>query len=118
MLTGTLQQDGRKWYIESVYSQFDRPVLTGTRWEVRDFTRRGAVCFAPEPAPGLPMTYGDSDQWSTYHQGGYLVAMTIHEGTVIPEQPIPQPKVRKGIEARYRNGRWEKYTKAHGWTAA
>jgi hypothetical protein len=31
---------------------------------------------------------------------------------------IPCPKVRKGIETRYHNGRWEKYTKQGGWIAA
>ena len=31
--------------------------------------------------------------------------------------PIPGPKVRKGIEVRWR-GRWEKYLKAEGWVIA
>ena len=31
--------------------------------------------------------------------------------------PIPKPKVRKGIEVRYRYGRWEKLLKT-GWTTA
>ena len=29
--------------------------------------------------------------------------------------PIPAPKVRKGIEVRYYNGRWQKYLKTKGW---
>ncbi len=33
-------------------------------------------------------------------------------------EPIPRPKVRKGIETRFRNGRWEKYLKTKGWVAA
>jgi hypothetical protein len=32
--------------------------------------------------------------------------------------PIPCPKVRAGIQTRYRNGRWEKYLKSAGWVAA
>lgn len=32
--------------------------------------------------------------------------------------PIPCPKVRKGIETRWRFGHWEKYLKAEGWVAA
>jgi hypothetical protein len=31
--------------------------------------------------------------------------------------PIPPPKVRKGIELRWR-GRWEKYLKSSGWVVA
>lgn len=30
----------------------------------------------------------------------------------------PCPKVRTGIETRYRQGRWEKYLKSAGWVAA
>ena len=32
--------------------------------------------------------------------------------------PIPPPKVRKGIEVRYHNSRWEKCTKREGWIPA
>lgn len=32
--------------------------------------------------------------------------------------PIAPPKVRKGIELRWRNSRWEKYLKSSGWVAA
>jgi hypothetical protein len=32
--------------------------------------------------------------------------------------PIPCPKVRKGIETRWRNSRWEKYLKSEGWVIA
>lgn len=34
------------------------------------------------------------------------------------EEPLPAPKVRRGIEVRWANGRWEKYLKAQGWVAA
>ena len=36
----------------------------------------------------------------------------------ITETPIPRPKVRVGVETRYRDGRWEKLLKARGWVAA
>ena len=32
--------------------------------------------------------------------------------------PVPPPKVRAGIETRYRRGQWEKYLKSKGWVAA
>jgi len=31
--------------------------------------------------------------------------------------PIPAPKVRKGVEVRYYDGRWEKYLKTKGWVS-
>lgn len=33
-------------------------------------------------------------------------------------EDIPAPKVRKGIELRWRNSRWEKYLKSEGWVVA
>ena len=36
----------------------------------------------------------------------------------IMREPIPCPHVRRGIETRYRAGRWEKYLKTQGWVAA
>ena len=33
-------------------------------------------------------------------------------------EPIPCPRVRAGIETRYRSGRWEKYLKREGWVRA
>ena len=32
--------------------------------------------------------------------------------------PIPCPKVRKGVETRWNNGRWQKYLKSEGWVTA
>lgn len=32
--------------------------------------------------------------------------------------PLECPRVRKGLDVRYRNGRWEKYLKTKGWVAA
>jgi hypothetical protein len=36
----------------------------------------------------------------------------------IETEPIAAPKVRKGIETRYRDGRWQKYLKSEGWVTA
>lgn len=33
-------------------------------------------------------------------------------------EDIPKPRVRRGVEVQYRNGRWEKYLKTKGWVAA
>ena len=36
----------------------------------------------------------------------------------VEHERIEPPKVRKGIEIRYRSGRWEKYLKSQGWVMA
>lgn len=37
---------------------------------------------------------------------------------VIEERSVPPPKVRKSIETRWGDGRWEKYSKTKGWIPA
>lgn len=54
---------------------------------------------------------------------GYLVDLPLLNGgqtrPIANETvPLPCPKVRKGTEVRYHNGRWEKYLKTKGWIAA
>ena len=39
------------------------------------------------------------------------------QAIAVERTPLPCPKVRKGIETRYRSGRWEKQLKT-GWTSA
>lgn len=55
--------------------------------------------------------------------GGYWRGLRLRDGP--QTQPIrtdivpyPCPKVRKGMETRYRDGRWQKYLKTEGWVAA
>lgn len=40
------------------------------------------------------------------------------QATTVEEILIDCPKVRKGIETRFRNERWEKYSKVKGWIMA
>jgi hypothetical protein len=54
---------------------------------------------------------------SGIYWNGRLASEMSLEPTV---EPIPYPKVRKGVETRWHkwNGRWEKYLKAQGWVPA
>jgi hypothetical protein len=72
------------------------------------------------------------DKEATYTSGGtysiriaayqYRRAILTDAGSTRPlameHQPIEAPKVRKGIEVRYRNGQWQKYLKSQGWVTA
>lgn len=54
---------------------------------------------------------------------GYWVTLRLPEGGStkafkIQERAYPCPKVRKGIEVRYRSGKWQKYLKSEGWVTA
>lgn len=53
---------------------------------------------------------------------GYWIKLPLRDGAkTLPIkteiEPIPCPKVRKGIEVEYRNGRWMKYLRT-GWESA
>lgn len=53
--------------------------------------------------------------------GGWLRSLTLKNGgQTLPIRteivPLPCPKVRRGIETRYRRGGWERYLKSSGWT--
>jgi hypothetical protein len=117
MLTGTVRQTGRDWYVDHSYPKFGEPAMITVSWRVIGGTRKESYGPAPELAPGLTVQCEIGAKWYAYDRGNYLILDTEHEGTVA-ERPLPCPKVRAGVETRYHDGRWEKYLKARGWVAA
>ena len=73
---------------------------------------------------GEPAHYqGDGLYQGKYRGIGYISRFALTDGgqtKPIAHEivPIPQPKVRKGIDVRYRHERWEKYLKSEGWVSA
>lgn len=113
MLTGVLRQRDGKWYVDASHPANSEPTLITISWLVTG-TRRGINYGpAPEMVDGLAVTHSDigGEYWQAYEHGNYLTLLTEHDGT-ISEVPLPCPKVRKGIETRYRYGRWEKAVRA------
>jgi hypothetical protein len=117
MITGIVRQTTDGWSVEHRYAAQDTPETITIAWRVTATSRTGAVAFAPTLADGLEVASGEGDHWSAYANGGNLVLLTEHEGTM-RRHPLPCPRVRAGIETRYRDGRWEKWTKRGGWVAA
>lgn len=117
MISGTIRQTGPEaWIVEHSYSAQSEPVLITVSWRVTGARRTGP--FAPALADGTRVdSIAGRDAWQAYREGDYLTVETEHSGT-IREIPYPCPKVRAGIETRYRYGQWEKNTKAKGWVAA
>lgn len=117
------------WRIVSQFSQFNEPKMVTNTYTVFGMRPgRGGYGPAGEPKDGLEARYiRDSRhefdgrtavRWSVYcGNGSYLdiVAAETAEQTV---DDLPCPKVRKGIETRYRYGKWEKYSKREGWVTA
>lgn len=57
-------------------------------------------------------TWGGRDHIFRLPDGGQTKALSMTKA------PVPCPKVRAGIETRWRGGYWQKYLKAKGWVAA
>lgn len=116
MITGIVRQRDGKWYVDHCYPLYSEPKLVTLSWLVTGARRTGP--FAPEIADGLTVdSVRDRDAWQAYSQGDYVVLETEHHGEA-SEADFPCPKVRGGLETRYRYGIWEKCTKAHGWVRA
>lgn len=112
-LTGRMVLRGGRYYFAYSSADNNRPELVTNYW---------LVCSA---------VIGESeyDGAEAYWDNGRL-AFRLGERLWSREQylaskpsditevvPIPCPKVRKGIETRYRHGRWEKCLRA-GWVSA
>lgn len=60
------------------------------------------------------------------HDPDYILGMKVlkyslpgdKHADLVENIPIPCPKVRAGIETRYKNERWQKYLKSSGWVTA
>lgn len=115
-MTGYLRKDCGDWWIEYRYRLHDRPISVGTRWRVTGARTTGAL--APEVCNGLVLTHTEQGRWQAYKDGAYLVLDTEQVGEQLPEEEVLKPGVRKGVDVRYHNGRWEKYLKRDGWVAA
>lgn len=116
-MTGTVRKAGDGWTIEHSYTAQETPERITVTWRVLASARSGAVAFAPELRDELEIRFVTDDRWEAYASGGYLMLTTEHEGAV-SRTPVPCPRVRAGVETRYRHGRWEKLTKRAGWVAA
>ena len=99
-----------------------KPVAIRQVWEIDTVTmKRFSHCMEVE-AIGRDATI-DYGFVSCYLGNGNYFQGTMAQGgstpAIITEQtPVPCPKVRAGIETRWRNGRWEKYLKTKGWVSA
>jgi hypothetical protein len=66
------------------------------------------------------------DPWYSYtvwRRSGIKQQFRLPDGgktkaVAIDKEPISAPKVRHGVELRYRHGYWQKYLKQRGWVAA
>jgi hypothetical protein len=91
------------------------PAYQCHRSEVADLIGRAA-----EPCGTHGGTY--TVRTADYPAGRYMTVRLADGGRThsiaFETGPIPPPKVRAGIETRYRNGQWCKLLKSRGWVTA
>jgi hypothetical protein len=117
--TVTLERvKGVLYIVEEVYN-YTIPEKQTLRW-----IARGDGHKVPDDQLGIPLiltAYG-----SSYRVNGiksphgsldvYIFGSDKAETNTSTE--VPPPKVRAGIETRWRNGAWEKYLRSKGWELA
>lgn len=118
MPTATVRQEGKDWFVDYSSASYNVPEINTISYRVIEARRRGMNApLAPELAAGLTVDHAGASTWQAYRQGGYLVLITEPDGSVATV-PAPPPKVRRGIETRWYQGRWEKLLQTKGWVPA
>jgi hypothetical protein len=116
------------WRIVSSFTAYSEPQLIVNSYAVFGMRpARGGWGPAGEPRDGHEARYiRDSGhefdgrravRWSVYCGNGAYLDIIAAETADQTIEDWPCPKVRKGVETRYRHGAWEKYTKRDGWAA-
>lgn len=117
MITGIIRRRGAQWFVDHTTPRDREPQLETVAWKITGTIKRGFYGPAPDLAEGLTVTWDHGRPWQAHEHGNYLVLETEREGTVTLA-PFPCPKVRAGIDTRYQDGRWQKYSKREGWITA
>lgn len=130
MADGILRGDTTQgWWIESAYPGYSTPELITNRYAVYAW-RNARQNYGPAGSPqdGQEATYHrdsahdyegkEAVRWSVYTGNGSYLEVTAAKTAAQTVTPLSCPKVRKGIETRYRSGVWEKYLKQSGWVRA
>ena len=116
--------DGQQWLCvkyETTYS--NKPVVVAHYWPIMPVSSLQLETYycgiiGSDAFPNDTSTY----TWKrpgVSHYSSWESFRLIDGGQTKPilttETPLLQPKARKGMEARYHNGWWQKYTKKYGW---
>lgn len=96
------------WAIEYSSTRWSEPVRDTECWAINR-----AVRIRPFEN-GEPVTYHSNGVWMA--RGGLELHVDPKAKPVKSiSEPVPMPKLRKGSEARWKNGIWETRTPKTGW---
>lgn len=110
--------------VRDSYNEYSEPKQRVLYWPVnREASRQRAIEVFPEIESGTEL-HKAGEVYQFYRgYGSYSPVIRLENGErteaiKVETLDIPAPKVRKGIEVRFRNGSWEKYLKSEGWVIA
>lgn len=121
---------GGRYYIRYEVARWSEPILDVMYWPVSRWTNGGArVEDLPLPAHSCgegsytvrrerdldKPQLGFDAFFTVYLENG---GQTKADPALGEHLAIEAPKVRKGIEVRYKDGAWQKYSKREGWIHA
>ena len=114
-------EDRRKFGFEHHDTWGDKPVAIRQIWEIETVTlKRFSYCKEVD-AIGREATIDYGAVTCYLGNGNYFYGSMKDGGSthaiLTEETEVPCPKVRAGIETRWRDGRWQKYLKTKGWVA-
>lgn len=120
-LHGTIIELGKlKFGFDYFDNDWSRPVRYHHVWEIATCRIQGMRAADFYDALGKSATLTDGHISCYLGSGAYFVGELANGGStksvLFETHDVPCPKVRKGIETRWHNGRWEKLLRG-GWTA-
>lgn len=102
-------------------SDWAKPKIIVHVWEVAGYKWRGCYINIKD-AIGKPATLQDGRVSCYVGNGSYIEGTLEHGGQTkaisVETLDAERPKVRRGVEIRWRDGCWEKYLKRDGWVRA
>ena len=104
---------------QTVDTDYSEPITRRMIWPLVNVQTRGMSWCDIEQAIGKPAMCRNGDVSCCLGNGNYINGRMPEGGStkaILNEQePLPRPKVRAGIETRYRDGKRQKLLKT-GWT--
>jgi ssDNA-binding Zn-finger/Zn-ribbon topoisomerase 1 len=122
----TIAKIGRRVYMKSTVADWTVPKATDLYWLLDLHPDTDGIDGTGDHRPEVRYIGGRTSIMLKSHLGWKSIQVPIlnADGTrgwgetqaaIVYSYDVPCPKVRKGIEVRWYQGKWQKYTKARGW---
>lgn len=125
-MADTLVERDGLLYVRSDMVHYDAPKVTSNFYPVSDgYGGQVRASDFNREHIGKPVKYVSGHGFYRLERGAMLGDIIIRlpqggqtQATFQETEDVTCPKVRRGIETRWRDGRWQKYLKTSGWVSA